>query len=56
MDNWEVHISTVICDMGGSEKGEKVWEIPKDVDIIPAVSSRDWNIVEIRLGVVEYMR
>ncbi len=38
-------------------KGEETFEIPKDVeDIIPAMSSRNSHIIEIRLGPVEYRR
>ncbi len=37
-------------------KGEKTWEMKEEVDIIPAMSSRNSHIIEIRLGPVEYRR
>ncbi len=35
---------------------EMIWPIPKEVDIIPTISSNDNTVVEIRLGAVEYRR
>ncbi len=39
-----------------AKEAKEIFEIPKDVDIIPAISSRNNHIIEIRLGPVEYRR